>query len=93
MLFNSDPTSRVLTLQTENVSLRSDLSQTQADLASQVEAQRQTYREQLRKLQDDHRATVETLRGQLSRVEEQLFNLQSQSGKLTGKIESDTRYK
>ncbi|MED6244985.1 hypothetical protein ATANTOWER_029011, partial [Ataeniobius toweri] len=75
---------RVLTLQTENVSLRSDLSQAQADLSSQVEARRQTYREQLRKLQDDHRATVETLQGQLSRVEEQLFNLQSQNSAMSG---------
>uniref|UniRef100_A0A3B5KQW3 GRIP domain-containing protein n=1 Tax=Xiphophorus couchianus TaxID=32473 RepID=A0A3B5KQW3_9TELE len=73
---------RVLTLQTENVLLRSEVTQAQADLSSQVEAQRQTYREQLRKLQDDHRATVETLQGQLSRVEEQLFNLQSQNSKL-----------
>uniref|UniRef100_A0A3Q0QT64 GRIP and coiled-coil domain containing 2 n=1 Tax=Amphilophus citrinellus TaxID=61819 RepID=A0A3Q0QT64_AMPCI len=65
---------RLLTLQSENVTLRSDLSQAQADLSSQVETQRQTYREQLRKLQDDHRATVETLQGQLTRVEEQLFS-------------------
>uniref|UniRef100_A0A4W6FH70 GRIP and coiled-coil domain containing 2 n=1 Tax=Lates calcarifer TaxID=8187 RepID=A0A4W6FH70_LATCA len=70
---------RLLSVQSENVALRSDLSQTQVDLSSQVEAQRQTYREQLRKLQDDHRATVETLQGQLTRVEEQLFNLQSQN--------------
>uniref|UniRef100_A0A3Q3EH14 GRIP domain-containing protein n=1 Tax=Kryptolebias marmoratus TaxID=37003 RepID=A0A3Q3EH14_KRYMA len=67
----------LLSLQSENVALRSDLSQAQTDLSSQVEAQRQTYREQLRKLQDDHRATVETLQGQLTRVEEQLFNLQA----------------
>uniref|UniRef100_A0A3Q4MAL5 GRIP and coiled-coil domain containing 2 n=1 Tax=Neolamprologus brichardi TaxID=32507 RepID=A0A3Q4MAL5_NEOBR len=72
---------RLLSLQSENVTLRSDLSQAQADLSSQVEAQRQTYREQLRKLQDDHRATVETLQGQLTRVEEQLFTLQSQNSK------------
>ncbi|XP_067372136.1 GRIP and coiled-coil domain-containing protein 2 isoform X2 [Channa argus] len=70
---------RLLSLQSENVALRSDLTQAQADLSSQVEIQRQTYREQLRKLQDDHRATVETLQGQLTRVEEQLFNLQSQN--------------
>ncbi|KAM9346865.1 GRIP and coiled-coil domain-containing protein 2 [Symphorus nematophorus] len=70
---------RLLSVQSENVTLRSDLSQAQADLSSQVETQRQTYREQLRKLQDDHRATVETLQGQLTRVEEQLFNLQSQN--------------
>ncbi|XP_068185437.1 GRIP and coiled-coil domain-containing protein 2 [Antennarius striatus] len=70
---------RLLALQSENVALRSDVSQAQADLSSQVEAQRQTYREQLRKVQDDHRVTVETLQGQLTRVEEQLFNLQSQN--------------
>lgn len=63
------------------MTLRSDLSQAQTDLSSQIETQRQTYREQLRKLQDDHRATVETLQGQLTRVEEQLFNLQSQNSK------------
>lgn len=70
-------------MQSENVALRSDLSQAQADLSSQVETQRQTYREQLRKLQDDHRATVETLQGQLTRVEEQLFNLQSQNSSVS----------
>uniref|UniRef100_A0A3P8T027 GRIP domain-containing protein n=1 Tax=Amphiprion percula TaxID=161767 RepID=A0A3P8T027_AMPPE len=68
---------RLLSLQSDNVALRSDLSQAQADLSSKVETQRQTYREQLRKVQDDHRATVDTLQGQLTRVEEQLFNLQS----------------
>ncbi|XP_019945576.2 GRIP and coiled-coil domain-containing protein 2 isoform X1 [Paralichthys olivaceus] len=70
---------RLLSVQSENMSLRSDLSQAQSDLLSQVEAQRQTYREQLRRLQDDHRATVETLQSQLTRVEEQLFTLQSQN--------------
>lgn len=68
-------------MQSENVALRSDVTQTQADLTSQAEAQRHTYREQLRKLQDDHRATIETLQGQLTRVEEQLFHLQNQSSK------------
>ncbi|KAK9537435.1 hypothetical protein VZT92_005053 [Zoarces viviparus] len=70
---------RLLSVQSENVALRSDVSQAQADLSSQLEAQRHTYREQLRKLQDDHRATVETLQSQLTRVEEQLFRLQSQN--------------
>uniref|UniRef100_A0A3Q3WF18 GRIP domain-containing protein n=1 Tax=Mola mola TaxID=94237 RepID=A0A3Q3WF18_MOLML len=65
---------RLLSVQSENVALRADLSQVQADLSSQVETRRQTYREQLRKLQDEHQATVETLQGQLTRVEEQLFN-------------------
>ncbi|XP_068428479.1 GRIP and coiled-coil domain-containing protein 2 [Clinocottus analis] len=67
---------RLLSVQSENVALRLEVSQAQADLCSQVEGQRHTYREQLRKLQDDHRTTVETLQGQLSRVEE---HLQSQN--------------
>uniref|UniRef100_A0AAV2JZ64 GRIP domain-containing protein n=1 Tax=Knipowitschia caucasica TaxID=637954 RepID=A0AAV2JZ64_KNICA len=74
---------RLLTLQSESVSVRSEASQVQAELTSQIESQRQTYREQLRKLQDEHRATVETLQGQLSRVEEQLFSLQSQTSTLS----------
>ncbi|CAG5865447.1 unnamed protein product [Menidia menidia] len=74
---------RLLALQSENMALRSDVSQAQADRSSQVEAQRHTYREQLRKLQDDHRATVETLQGQLTRVEEQLFSLQSQNSSVS----------
>ncbi|XP_074550551.1 GRIP and coiled-coil domain-containing protein 2 [Halichoeres trimaculatus] len=87
---------RLLSVQSENVSLRSDLSQAQSDLSSQAEAQRQSYREQLRKLQDDHRATVETLQSQLTRVEEQLFNLQSQNNSVPGQanrkpLTSDTQ--
>lgn len=75
-------------MQSENVTLQSDLSQAQADLSSQIETQRQTYREQLRKLRDEHRATVETLQGQLTRVEEQLFNLQSQNSKKCGELQT-----
>ncbi|XP_053295425.1 GRIP and coiled-coil domain-containing protein 2 isoform X1 [Pleuronectes platessa] len=70
---------RLMSVQSEKMALRSDLSQAQSDLLSQVEAQRQTYREQLRRMQDDHRATVETLQSQLTRVEEQLFSLQNQN--------------
>lgn len=81
-------TSRLLSLQSENVSLRSEATQVQADLSSQIEAQRQTYRDQLRKLQDEHRATVETLQGQFTRVEEQLFNLQSQNSKYRNKLKT-----
>ncbi|KAM8857664.1 GRIP and coiled-coil domain-containing protein 2 [Synchiropus picturatus] len=74
---------RLLSVQSENVSLQSDLAQAQADMSSQIEVQRQAYREQLRKMQDDHRATVETLQGQLTRVEEQLFNIQSQNSSMS----------
>ncbi|XP_051938026.1 GRIP and coiled-coil domain-containing protein 2 isoform X2 [Hippocampus zosterae] len=75
----ADLRERLMSLQSENGDLRSELAQAQADSSCQIEAQRQTHREQLRKLQDDHRATVETLQGQLTRVEEQLYNLQSQN--------------
>lgn len=79
-------------MQSENGSLRVELNQAQTDLSNQVEAQRQTYREQLRKLQDEHRATVETLQGQLTRVEEQLFNLQSQNSKHRRKFGFQFKY-
>ncbi|XP_077392960.1 GRIP and coiled-coil domain-containing protein 2 [Festucalex cinctus] len=79
----ADLRERLLSVQSENVDLRSELAQAQADSSSQIEAQRHTHREQLRKLQDDHRATVETLQGQLARVEEQLFNLQSQNSSVS----------
>ncbi|CAL8321057.1 unnamed protein product [Merluccius merluccius] len=71
---------RLLSAQSENMSLRTEQAQAQAELRSQAEAQRQAFREQVRLLQDEHRATVETLHGQLSRLEAQLFAFQNQSG-------------
>ena len=68
-------------MQSENISLRTEQAQAQAELQAQAEAQRLAFREQVRNLQDEHRSTVETLHSQLSRLEEQLFTLQSQSGK------------
>ncbi|XP_077473413.1 GRIP and coiled-coil domain-containing protein 2 [Stigmatopora argus] len=70
---------RLLSVQSQNVDLQSELAQAQADSSSQIETQRQMHRELLRKLQDEHRATVEMLQVQLTRVEEQLFNLQNQN--------------
>lgn len=75
-----------MSLQSENGDLRSELAQAQADSSIQIETQRQTHREQLRKLQDDHRATGETLQGQLTCVEEQLYNLQSHNSEYAGPI-------
>ncbi|KAG7277674.1 hypothetical protein CRUP_024494, partial [Coryphaenoides rupestris] len=71
---------RLLAVQSENMSLRTEQAQAQAELQSQAEAQRQAFREQVRHLQEEQRATVETLQGQLSRLEEQLFATQSQNG-------------
>ncbi|XP_062313037.1 GRIP and coiled-coil domain-containing protein 2 isoform X1 [Osmerus eperlanus] len=70
---------RLLALQTESVSLRNEHAQAVAQLSRQTEAQRAAFREQIRHLQDEHRATVETLQSQISRLEKQLFALQSQS--------------
>nr|XP_057938476.1 GRIP and coiled-coil domain-containing protein 2 isoform X2 [Doryrhamphus excisus] len=78
----ADLRERLLSVQSENVELRSELAQTQTDSSSNIEAQRQTHREQLRKMQEDHRATVETLQRQLSRCEDQLFILQNQSSSM-----------
>ncbi|XP_030199161.1 GRIP and coiled-coil domain-containing protein 2 [Gadus morhua] len=71
---------RLLSVQSENMSLRTEQAQAQAELQAQAEAQRLAFREQVRHLQDEQRSTVETLHAQLSRLEEQLFTLQSQSG-------------
>ncbi|XP_077584358.1 GRIP and coiled-coil domain-containing protein 2 isoform X2 [Stigmatopora nigra] len=70
---------RLLSVQSQNVDLQSELAQAQADSSSQIETQRQMHRELLRKLQDEHRATVEMVQVQLTRVEAQLFNLQNQN--------------
>ncbi|CAL8266783.1 unnamed protein product [Lota lota] len=70
---------RLLSVQSENMSLRTEQAQAQAELQAQAEAQRLAFREQVKHLQDEHRSTVETLHAQLSRLEEQLFTLQSQS--------------
>lgn len=67
---------RLLLVQSENAALRSEQHQARTELRTQAENQRQAFREQVRHLQDEHRATVETLQGQLGRLEEQLFALQ-----------------
>ncbi|KAG7253360.1 hypothetical protein CRUP_002327, partial [Coryphaenoides rupestris] len=58
---------QLLAVQSENMSLRTE--QAQAELQSEAQ----------RHLQEEQRATVETLHSQLSRLEEQLFASQSQN--------------
>ncbi|XP_052378398.1 GRIP and coiled-coil domain-containing protein 2-like isoform X2 [Oncorhynchus keta] len=70
---------RLLSLQAESMSLRTELAQTVGQLTSQADAQRSGFREQIRHLQDEHRTTVETLQNQMTRLENQLFTLQSQT--------------
>ncbi|XP_077094457.1 GRIP and coiled-coil domain-containing protein 2 isoform X2 [Siphateles boraxobius] len=67
---------RLLSLQSESVSLRSEHGQCAAQLSAQTEALRISFREQTRLLQDEHCRTVETLQHQINRLETQLYQLQ-----------------
>lgn len=69
---------RLLSLQSENVSLKSEHGQCAAHLSDQTEALRGSFREQMRHLQDEHCRTVETLQQQVSRLETQMFQLQKE---------------
>ncbi|XP_051762691.1 GRIP and coiled-coil domain-containing protein 2 isoform X4 [Ctenopharyngodon idella] len=69
---------RLLLLQSENVSLKSEHGQCAAHLSDQTEALRGSFREQMRHLQDEHCRTVETLQQQVSRLETQMFQLQKE---------------
>ncbi|KAK3568961.1 hypothetical protein QTP86_021366, partial [Hemibagrus guttatus] len=67
---------RLLSLHSENVALKSEHSQSVAQLTAQTETLRSSFREQLHHLQDEHRSTVETLQHQINSLETQLFQLQ-----------------
>uniref|UniRef100_A0AAY4E2L4 GRIP domain-containing protein n=1 Tax=Denticeps clupeoides TaxID=299321 RepID=A0AAY4E2L4_9TELE len=69
---------RLLSLQSENVALKSEHTQSVSQLTLQADTMRSSFREQLRHLQDEHRGTVETLQEQISRLENQLFQLQKE---------------
>ncbi|KAF7709806.1 GRIP and coiled-coil domain-containing protein 2 [Silurus meridionalis] len=69
---------RLLSLHSENVALKSEHSQTVAQLTAQTETLRSSLRDQLHHLQDEHRSTVETLQHQINSLETQLFQLQKE---------------
>ncbi|XP_058041517.1 GRIP and coiled-coil domain-containing protein 2 [Ahaetulla prasina] len=69
---------KLCTIQSENVVIKSEHAQTVSQLTAQNEALRNSFRDQIRHLQEEHRKTVETLQQQLSKVETQLFQLQSE---------------
>ncbi|XP_052600918.1 GRIP and coiled-coil domain-containing protein 2 [Peromyscus californicus insignis] len=69
---------KLCSVQSENTMMKSEHSQTVCQLTSQNEALRNSFRDQVRHLQDEHRKTVETLQHQLSKVEAQLFQLKSE---------------
>ncbi|XP_065261994.1 GRIP and coiled-coil domain-containing protein 2 [Emys orbicularis] len=69
---------KVCTIQSENMVLKSEHAQTVSQLTTQNEALRNSLRDQVRHLQEEHRKTVETLQQQLSKVEAQFFQLKSE---------------
>ncbi|XP_060731873.1 GRIP and coiled-coil domain-containing protein 2 isoform X1 [Tachysurus vachellii] len=70
---------RLLSLHSENVALKSEHSQSVAQLTAQAETLRSSFREQLHHFQDEHRSTVETLQHQINSLETQLFQLQKET--------------
>ncbi|KAG8586943.1 hypothetical protein GDO81_005520 [Engystomops pustulosus] len=69
---------KLCTLQSENMVLKTEHAQVVSQLSAQNEAQRNSFRDQVRHLQDDHRKTVETLQQQLTKVEAQLFQVKNE---------------
>ncbi|XP_076991053.1 GRIP and coiled-coil domain-containing protein 2 [Tamandua tetradactyla] len=69
---------KLCSIQSENMMMKSEHAQTVSQLTSQNEVLHNSFRDQVRHLQEEHRKTVETLQQQLSRVEAQLFQLKSE---------------
>ncbi|CAH6789703.1 Gcc2 [Phodopus roborovskii] len=69
---------KLCSVQSKNTMMKSEHSQAVCQLTSQNEALRNSFRDQVRHLQEEHRKTVETLQHQLSKVEAQLFQLKSE---------------
>uniref|UniRef100_A0A452J4N3 GRIP domain-containing protein n=1 Tax=Gopherus agassizii TaxID=38772 RepID=A0A452J4N3_9SAUR len=69
---------KVCTIQSENMVLKSEHAQTVNQLMTQNEALQNSFKDQVRHLQEEHRKTVETLQQQLSKVEAQFFQLKSE---------------
>ncbi|KAH0624576.1 hypothetical protein JD844_032194 [Phrynosoma platyrhinos] len=69
---------KLCTIQSENMVMKSEHAQIVNQLTAQNEALRNSFRDQVRHLQEEHRKTVETLQQQLSKVETQLFQLKSE---------------
>ncbi|XP_045691147.1 GRIP and coiled-coil domain-containing protein 2 isoform X2 [Phyllostomus hastatus] len=69
---------KLCSVQSENMMMKSEHVQTVGHLTSQNEVLRNSFRDQVRHLQEEHRKTVETLQQQLSKVEAQLLQLKSE---------------
>ncbi|XP_069844741.1 GRIP and coiled-coil domain-containing protein 2 [Dipodomys merriami] len=69
---------KLCSVQSENMMMKSEHAHTVSQLTSQNEILRNSFRDQMRHLQEEHRKTIETLQQQLSKVEAQLFQLKSE---------------
>ncbi|KYO41370.1 GRIP and coiled-coil domain-containing protein 2 [Alligator mississippiensis] len=69
---------KLCTIQSENLVMKSEHAQAMNQLTAQNEALRNSFRDQVRHLQEEHRKTVETLQQQLSKVEAQVFQLKNE---------------
>ncbi|KAM9212564.1 GRIP and coiled-coil domain-containing protein 2 [Dugong dugon] len=69
---------KLCSVQSENMAMKSEHVQTVSQLTSQNEVLRNSFHDQVRHLQEEHRKTMETLQQQLSKVEAQLFQLKSE---------------
>ncbi|XP_054534695.1 GRIP and coiled-coil domain-containing protein 2 isoform X3 [Pan troglodytes] len=69
---------KLCSIQSENMMMKSEHTQTVSQLTSQNEVLRNSFRDQVRHLQEEHRKTVETLQQQLSKMEAQLFQLKNE---------------
>ncbi|XP_037383304.1 GRIP and coiled-coil domain-containing protein 2 [Talpa occidentalis] len=69
---------KLCSVQSENMMMKSEHAQSVNELKSQNEALRNSFRDQVRHLQEEHRKTMETLQQQLSKMEAQLFQLKSE---------------
>ncbi|XP_078514266.1 GRIP and coiled-coil domain-containing protein 2 [Lissotriton helveticus] len=70
---------KLCTVQSENMVMKSEHAQILSQLTAQNEALRNNFRDQIRHMQEDHRKAIETLQQQLSKLEGQLFQQQSES--------------
>ncbi|XP_054963456.1 GRIP and coiled-coil domain-containing protein 2 isoform X4 [Pan paniscus] len=69
---------KLCSIQSENMMMKSEHTQIVSQLTSQNEVLRNSFRDQVRHLQEEHRKTVETLQQQLSKMEAQLFQLKNE---------------
>ncbi|XP_054331271.1 GRIP and coiled-coil domain-containing protein 2 isoform X5 [Pongo pygmaeus] len=69
---------KLCSIQSENMMMKSEHTQTVSQLTSQNEVLQNSFRDQVRHLQEEHRKTVETLQQQLSKMEAQLFQLKNE---------------